>query len=286
MSKNLSVRLGYIASLFLSATTLILTALTILPPAIANNIGVIRKIVLLDLWEKGRGFRLSPEVTQITVFDNYAIAHWLWDNVAGETVVINQNNQWQAIASNQTPFTPTTLASYGIPRQIARQLINRDRTNPNTPSEQPPVADVFKTVLPQLQQQTDALILLPSQMPEFQQRIYVDSFIGLNTYSIALSSKPNCNGILDCTLGAFSATPVNYRYSPDDGLIKKIPLTNGIWGYFTPSRCQSMCTPSVIEWVWQDTHYLISLNGMDTDVNQAESLMVNLANSAIESGPR
>jgi hypothetical protein len=283
---KVSFGLGYIASLILLATSPLLTMLTNPIPAVADDTGVIRKVVLLDLWEKGNGFRLSPEVTQITVVDNYAIAHWFWDNSTGETVVINQNNQWQAIASTQTPFTPSILASYGIPRQTARQLINRDRANPNTPSEQPPVANLFTSVLPQLQRQTDTLILLPSQIPEFKQRIYVNSFIQPNTYSIALSLKQNCDGMPNCTLGAFSATPVNSRYSPDDGFIKKIPLTNGIWGYFTPSRCQGFCTPSVIEWVWRDTHYRIALKGLGTDVNQAEAMMVNMANSAIEAGPR
>lgn len=283
---KVSFGLGYIASLILLASYPLLTIVTNPMPAVADDTGVIRKVVLLDLWEKGSGFQLSPEVTQITVVENYAIAQWFWDNIAGETVVINQNNQWLAIASTQTPFTPSTLASYGIPREMARTLINRDRANPNTPPEQPPVANIFTPVLPQLQQQTDTLILLPSQMPAFKQRIYVNSFRSPNTYSIALSLKQNCNGMADCTVGAFSATPVNLNYSPEDGFIKKIPLTNDIWGYFTPSRCQSSCTPSVIEWVWQDTHYRIALKGMGTDVNRAEAMMVNIANSAIEAGPR
>lgn len=283
---KVSFGFGYITSLILLATSPLLTMLTNPIPAVADDTGVIRKVVLLDLWERGNGFRLSPEVTKITVVDNYAIANWFWDNVAGETVVINQNNQWQAIASTQTPFTPSILVSYGIPRQMARQLINRDRANANTPSEPPPVANLFTSVLPQLQRQTDTLILLPSQIPEFKQRIYVNSFIQPNTYSIALSSKKFCDGIPNCTLGAFSATPVNPHYSADDGFVKKIPLTHGIWGYFTPSRCQSICTPSVIEWVWQNTHYRIALKGLGTDVNQAEAMMVNMANSAIEAGPR
>jgi len=283
---KVSFGFGYIASLILLASYPVLTILTEATPAVADDTGVIRKIVLLDLWERGNGFRLSPEVTQITVVENYAIAHWFWDNSTGETVVINQNNQWQAIASTQTRFTPSTLASYGIPRETARQLLNRDRANPNTPSEQSPVANLFTPVLPQLQQQTDTLILLPSQMPKFRQRIYVNSFRSPNTYSIALSLKQNCNGMPDCTVGAFSATPVNPNYSPGDGFIKKIPLTNDIWGYFTPSRCRSICTPSVIEWVWRDTHYRIALKGMGTDVNRAEAIMVNMANSAIEAGPR
>lgn len=283
---KVSFGLGYIASLILLATSPLLTILINPKPAVGDDTGVIRKVVLLDLWEKGNGFRLSPEVTQIIVVENYAIAHWFWQNVAGETVVINQNNRWQAIASTQTPFTPSTLASYGIPRETARQLINRDRANLNTPSEPTPVANFFNSVLPQLQRQTDTLILLPSQIPEFEQRIYVNSFIQPNTYSIALSLKQYCDGMPDCTLGAFSATPVNPQYSPDDGFIKKIPLTNGIWGYFTPGRCQSICTPSVIEWVWQNTHYRIALKGLGTDVNRVEAMMVNMANSAIEAGPR
>lgn len=282
---------GYIVNLTILGTSPLLTTMTQPNPALAEETSAVRKVVLLDLFQRladislvpqGGVSSITPEVTKITLVDSYALANWQWGDGNGETVLINQNEQWQVIVGSSGVLTPSTLVQYGIPRDLARKLINYDK---GASEEQPPVADLFTTILPQLQQQTDALILLPSQFPSSKEKIYLKNDVSNKKYRIQLSLTPNCLSA-ECDFGFFSAEPVNSIYYPRDWFTKEIVLAKGIQGYFTPKLCNVSCTPSIIEWVWEDRTYRIALKGIGRDGLEEEAVMIAIANSAIEAGPR
>ncbi|HBL13617.1 MAG TPA: hypothetical protein DD379_19915 [Cyanobacteria bacterium UBA11162] len=288
---KISRLVGHIVSLTILGTSPLLTTMIQPNPALAEETSAVNKVVLLDLFQRladisrvpqGEFSSITPEVTKITLVDSYALANWQWGDSRGETVLINQNEQWQVIVGSSGVLTPSTLVQYGIPRDLARKLINYDK---GASEEQPPVADLFTAVLPQLQQQTDALILLPSQLPSSKAKIYLKSDITNKNYLIQLSLTPNCLNS-ECYLGSFSAEPVNLTYYPRDRFTKEVALAQGIQGYFTPKQCHESCTPSMMEWVWKNTTYRIALKGIGRDGLEEEAVMIAIANSAIEAGPR
>ncbi|HAG79993.1 MAG TPA: hypothetical protein DCL61_02220 [Cyanobacteria bacterium UBA12227] len=282
---------GYILSLTILGTSPLLTTITHPNPAFAEETSAVKKVVLLDLFQRLAGISLvpqggvssiTPEVTKITLVESYALANWQWGNGRGETVLINQNEQWRVIVGSSGVLTPSTLVQYGIPRDLARKLINYDK---GASEEQPPVSDLFTTILPQLQQQTDVLILLPSQFPSSKEKIYLKSDISNKNYLIRLSLTPNCLST-ECDFGFLSAEPVNSVYYPRNWFTKEVTLAQGIQGYFTPKLCNASCTPSIIQWMWEDRTYRIALKGIGRDGLEEEAIMVAIANSAIEAGPR
>ncbi|NEP14172.1 MAG: hypothetical protein F6K14_29055 [Symploca sp. SIO2C1] len=283
--------LGCLISLSILGTAPFLGTLTNPAPAIADDSSVIRKVVLFDLFQRGGFSGITPEVTKITFFDSYALAHWLWGQGGGETFLIKENEKWRTIVSGSGALNPSTLVRYGIPRDTARTLINLDR---GAPEESLAVAEPFIPVLPQLQQQTDVLILLPSKIPLKGTPIYVSSQIENNQYQLNLELNSKCRGVISCTIGSFSAQPVGQLYYADDPFTKEVHLVKGIRGYFIPSRCDVSrtaetnfsCRPSTIEWVWEGSVYRISLRGVSRDVGEEEAIMSAIANSAIEAGPR
>jgi hypothetical protein len=258
---------------------------------VADDDGVIQKVVLFDLWQRVtgettvlRGFsEMSPEVRKVTFFDDYALVTWVWGDGGGQTVLVKENEGWRVIAVGNGKLNFSTLVQYKIPHRLARTLINRDK---GAPDNQPPVADLFNKLLPQLQEKIDAFIFLPSELPQSKQPIYVKSEFGANNYKIDLSWTRNCQTNSPCLIGSFIAKPVDPIYHPLDMFTKDVPLANGLWGYFTPSRCDISCTPSKIEWQWEGFSYQIELKGIGKDVNEEETVMVGIANSAIAAGPR
>jgi|GEM_PF-1886938 len=289
--KNKSL-LGCIISLSILGTAPFLATITNPPPAIADDSSVIRKIVLFDLFQRGGFSGITPEVTKITFFESYALAHWFWGQGGGETFLIKENQRWRTIVSVSGALNPSTLVRYGIPRDTARTIINLDR---GAPEESLAVAEPFIPVLPQLQQQTDVLILLPSKMPLKGAPIYVSSQISNKQYKLNLELNSKCQGIISCTIGSFSAEPVGQLYYADDPFTKEVHLAKGIRGYFIPSRCNRTlrtaesnfaCRPSTIEWVWEDLVYRIVLRGVGRNLGEEEAIMSAIANSAIEAGPR
>ncbi|NET55492.1 MAG: hypothetical protein F6K47_04660 [Symploca sp. SIO2E6] len=284
--------LGLITSLTISGTVPFLATVINPAPAFADNASVIRKVVLFDLFQRGGFSGITPEVTKVTVVDSYGLAHWFWGQGRGETFLIRENEKWRTIVSTSGALHPSTLVRYGIPRDTARTIINLDRGGSE---ESLAVAEPFIPVLPQLQQQTDVLILLPSEMPLKGRPIYVTSQIGNDQYQLNLELDSKCRGVIACTIGSFSAEPVGKLYYADDPFTKEVHLAKGIPGYFIPSRCDPTsrrternfyCRPSTIEWIWEDSVYRISLRGVGRNVSEEEAILSAIANSAIEAGPR
>lgn len=260
---------------------------------IADDNSVIWKVVLLDLFQRvtgeiplqgGRVSEIEPRLTNITFVDAYSLVSWVWGDGGGQTILVKENERWRAIAAQSGEFRFSTLVRYKIPRDLARSLINRDK---GAPEQQPPVPDLFADLLLRLQEKTDALILLPSELPMSKQPIYLRSEIGSRSYRINLAFTGNCDPSNPCRVGSFIAHPVAPIYEPGDMFTKDVALANSIRGYFTPSRCDtSFCKPAQIEWDWEGFSYKIELKGVGRNLNEEEAIMIAIANSAIVAGPR
>lgn len=178
---------GCIASFTISGVPLLATLIN--PAlAIADDSTVVRKVVLLDLYQRGTT-NISPKVTKITFLDSYALATWFWGEGEGQSVLLNENDRWRVIVARSGGVKASYLVQSGIPLDLARTLISRDR---GAPEKQPPVAELLAEVLPQLQQQTDALILLPSQMPLPEKPVYVDPQVRNDEYRLNLELQRDC----------------------------------------------------------------------------------------------
>ncbi len=263
------------------------------PVAVADDNSVIWKVVLLDLFQRvtgempllwGRDSEIEPGMTNITFVDAYSLVSWVWGDAAGQTVLVKENERWRAIVAGSGELRFSTLVQYKIPRDLARTLINRDK---GAPEKQPPVADLFADLLLRLQEQTNVLILLPSDFPGSKQPIYLKSEVGRSSYRVNLVLTRNCDRYSPCMIGSFMANPVAPVYEPGDMFTKDVALANSIQGYFTPSRCDgTFCMPAKIEWDWEGFSYRIELKGVGQDVNEEEAAMIAIANSAIVAGPR
>lgn len=285
--------------------------LTILPPpvaAVTDENSVIGKVVLFDLFERVMGdfaligegdYEIAPRVAKVTLVEPYAIVSWVWGEVWGQTVLVKENERWRVIMAGSGELKFSSLVQYNIPRDMARNLINRDK---GALEKQPPVADLLVDSLPQIRGETDALILLPSELPMSKQQIYLSNEVEGSSYKINLFLTRNCyietrpsNSISHCGIGYFMANPIPPVYHPSDMFTKEVALANSIRGYFTPSRCdreallqgnRNLCRAAKIEWDWQGFNYKIELKGVGRDVDEEEAVMIAIANSAIIAGPR
>ena len=139
------------------------------------------------------------------------------------------------------------------------------------------VAEIFRSIVPNIQQQTNVTIRLPSQLPSgFEdQRIYTNYGVSRNGYGIDLASQPNC-GANACYIGSFSAEQGG-RPSFD----QIVSLTNGIRGYYKPLSCGASCSPPAIQWLQGGVLYDIQMR-VSRDPNEAMQQMLQLANSSIQ----
>ncbi|HBE18833.1 MAG TPA: hypothetical protein DEG17_18995 [Cyanobacteria bacterium UBA11149] len=298
--------LGCLASLAILGIS---PLLIILPPPVAaftDENSVIGKVVLFDLFERVMGdftligegdYQIAPRVAKITLVESYAIVSWVWGDAGGQTVLVKENERWRVIMAGSGELKFSNLVQYNIPRDMARNLINRDK---GALEKQPPVADLLVDSLPQIRGETDALILLPSELPMSKQPIYLINEVDGSSYRINLFLTRNChtetrpsNSISHCGLGYFMANPIPPVYQPADMFTKEVALANSIRGYFTPSRCDAflqanrgLCRAARIEWDWQGFNYKIELKGVGRDVGEEEAVMIAIANSAIIAGPR
>jgi hypothetical protein len=168
-------------------------------------------------------------------------------------------------------------------RGIAFQPVESQTTTAQSPNtgRSMPVAEVFRSILPQLKQQTGVPILLPSELFGRQpgERIYVSGIGETNGYKIKLESVPNCRGTNTCFIGYFGAERTASTPSSDQG----VRLARGITGYYTPLSCGGSCSPPSISWMHKGVLYSIQMR-VSRDASEAKATMIRLANSAIEAG--
>ena len=135
-------------------------------------------------------------------------------------------------------------------------------------------------ILSHMEGKTRVPIFLPSQLP-FSGDIYLESRVETQGYSVVMSSIPNCSGT-PCYIGSISAKKGGEPAQPPirgfRSEFKTIQLAGRTQGVFS-NVCGAYCT-ALVEWQYQGVLYRVTMK------NGQEEMLVNIANSAIEAGPR
>ncbi|MBD2101549.1 hypothetical protein [Leptolyngbya sp. FACHB-261] len=147
-------------------------------------------------------------------------------------------------------------------------------------------SSVFRPILPQIKPRTQVAILLPGELPVTlpDDTIYVNGMGEADEYSIVVGHTPDCSGATVCSIGSFNAKRGGKVY-PDE-FEKTVSLVRGITAYFSPLTCGASCSPPSIGWEYEGAFYRMHLEIDSRNPSQDEEIMVRLANSAIEMGPR
>lgn len=172
-----------------------------------------------------------------------------------------------------------------IPEQRLRRVISSKQVSATPAAERAPAAEAFRLLLPKLKQETKVPLLLPSRLPYTvaKQRIFASGIGDASGYEITLASRPQC-GANSCFIGFFKA-----KKGEQPVYEKKVNLANGITGFYKPLTCGGSCSPPEIEWVQDGVLYSVQFEVQwrtDLTPSKEESLMIDLANSAIEAGAR
>ena len=68
----------------------------------------------------------QPSVTRTTIVETYALATWQWGETGGQTVLELSDETWQVLVSGGGAVDAATLVSFGVPADIAEQLMAQD----------------------------------------------------------------------------------------------------------------------------------------------------------------
>ena len=141
------------------------------------------------------------------------------------------------------------------------------------------IAPVLQNILPQLRQETRLPILLPNSLPQTTEQLYIGGSVAEDYYMVEVGYTPKCYGMA-CMAGSFSASLENYGL---DG--NPITLKNGIKGYFQDPTCP-MCSDTSLSWRQNGVVYTFRYKVPGQTTKQRLEAMLQMANSAIEAGPR
>jgi serine/threonine-protein kinase len=137
-----------------------------------------------------------------------------------------------------------------------------------------------REILSQIEGKTRVPIFLPSQLP-FSQKIYLKNRVETNGYSVEMGHIPNCSST-PCYIGSISAERGGEpAQAPPRGFrseFKTLKLAGRTQGVFS-NGCGAYCT-ALVEWQYQGVLYRVTMK------NGREETLVQIANSAIEAGPR
>ncbi len=98
-------------------------------------------------------------------------------------------------------------------------------------------------------------------------------------WDLELAAAPDCGGANACFVASFGAQ----RGARPAGR-RRVALSNGRTGWFTPTGCGASCAPPQIQWTERGTLFTIQAR-VGTQATERREL-VRLANSAIINGPR
>ena len=143
---------------------------------------------------------------------------------------------------------------------------------------------IFNSILPQLKRQTRIPISLPERLPN---KLRVDppflrlTEVSRNSYSIAFYSSSDCTAHA-CFRGSLEAQPAIASRLNWLKRLDAVSLQEGITGYFHPASCGASCASAGLIWVRQGTVYSINLPMPPRDEQLQQSVLVTLANSALQ----
>ncbi|MBC6455169.1 MAG: hypothetical protein GDA43_19825 [Hormoscilla sp. SP5CHS1] len=144
----------------------------------------------------------------------------------------------------------------------------------NSTKPEPP-HQIFQSIVPQLQQQTQLPLLLPSFVPGADyDPVYpvVSPATSDNKYEIMLGYTEDCNGETACRLGTISAERLTVAAKELTG--ERVDLASGITGYFVDFTCGASCSDATISWDHKGSRYTLGLKGK-------KETLEKMANSAI-----
>ncbi|NES95913.1 MAG: hypothetical protein F6K32_11885 [Desertifilum sp. SIO1I2] len=146
-----------------------------------------------------------------------------------------------------------------------------NQTRPAQPEKSNPI---FSEVLPELTEETDVPVVLPTYVPnDGSNQVYaVLETADSSKYQIILGYTEDCQGGTACRLGTLSAEAA----TPTPPTGEQVTLANGITGYFTDAVCGANCSDSTLSWEQNGNRYTVGIKA-----GQQETL-IKMANSAIE----
>lgn len=143
-------------------------------------------------------------------------------------------------------------------------------------------ADALATVVPALRSQTSVPILLPQKLPPLYQKAYYPHVKGdADGYTVRIDSDPDCDGANACFLGLLRAKRGG-RYS----FPEVVNLGAHETGRYKPITCGGSCSAATIEWKYEGVLYIAQMNLRTESEKVARAQMIELAKSAVQSGPR
>src|SRR5215471_10298006 len=154
------------------------------------------------------------------------------------------------------------------------------------PAEKP-LPSVFVSVLAEVKAKTSIPVLFPTELP----RPFGDAKHATvenatpDEYAVALYYELDVG---DAGFAAFFAAKNNSPYSPQElPNARKVKLTRGIVGFFSPVSCGGSCAPANLWWEQGAALYQIQLQLPSTlREKKQQKIITEVANSAILGGPR
>ena len=126
----------------------------------------------------------------------------------------------------------------------------------------------------EVKQQTPLPVLLPSTLTTSETKtLYASAEGEARMYQVVVSTEEDC-GANACSLAWFSGSKGGQPFGD-----RKVTLTSGRKGKYTPLSCGGSCSPPSITWKERGVVYEISTNA-------TRAQLVRMANSAIKQGPR
>jgi hypothetical protein len=122
-------------------------------------------------------------------------------------------------------------------------------------------------------------VLLPTRMTADAARVYSSGGSSARGWDLELAAAPDCGGANACFVASF----VGERGGTPSGR-RRVALSNGRTGWFTPTGCGASCAPPQIQWSERGMRFTIQAR-VGTQTTERREL-VRLANSAIINGPR
>jgi len=149
------------------------------------------------------------------------------------------------------------------------------------------LAQIFKSLLPQIKEKTKVPVFLPSDLPQpiGKAQYSVAGDLQADKYEISLYYEL---GIGDAGFAAFFTGQADAKYRPEElPNIKEVKLARGTKGFFRPVSCGGSCAPANLWWMDGRGLYQIQLKLSPTmSERDQENEIIAVANSAITAGPR
>ena len=144
------------------------------------------------------------------------------------------------------------------------------------------LSEKLRAVLLGVKNGTSIPVLVPAVMPHAgnEQNVCVNGGSGSDSYMITISEEPEC-GANAGMIANFTAER-NAVLPEESEADKVVSLANGIEGFYTAKSCGASCSPSQIEFVYENVLYSFQINSAETEGESGdEAQIVEMVNSAL-----